>query len=152
MESAMNLSIPYYMAKVQKSMKHSFVSAALSLYYLERFYLFSSITKLIEVFLFDCSYVQLETELTSTGSTMTPLYSVVSQCTKTLREKGCMSLLLETTKHCISVLNVCPIPFISVIVSEATMVLRALFFNYSFQLVSMNSFVLHRYLHQNSFV
>lgn len=49
--------IPYYMTKVQKNMKHSFVSAALSLYYLERFYLFSSITKLIEVFLFDCSYV-----------------------------------------------------------------------------------------------
>ena len=45
--------IPYYMTKVQKSMKHSFVSAALSLYYLERFYLFSSIAKLIEVFLVD---------------------------------------------------------------------------------------------------
>lgn len=41
--------IPYYMTKVQKSMKQSFVSAALSLYYLERFYLFSSIAKLIEV-------------------------------------------------------------------------------------------------------
>ena len=41
--------MPYYMTKIQKDLKHSFVDAGVSLYYGERFYLFSSLTKLTEV-------------------------------------------------------------------------------------------------------
>ena len=41
--------MPYYMTKVQKGLKHSFVDAGVSLYYTERFYLFSSLAKLTEV-------------------------------------------------------------------------------------------------------
>ena len=69
---------------------------------------------------------------------MTPLCSVVSQCTKTLREKDCMCLLLETASQDLSSLNVCPVPFISVLVSEVTIVLRSIFFNYSFGIVEMD--------------
>ena len=38
--------MPYYMTKIQK---HSFMDAGVSLYYGERFYLFSSLAKLTEV-------------------------------------------------------------------------------------------------------
>ena len=41
--------MPYYMSKVERSLKNSFVDAASSLYYIERFYLFSAISKLFEV-------------------------------------------------------------------------------------------------------
>ena len=41
--------MPYYMTKIQKDLKHSFVDAGVSLYYGERFYLFSSLAKLTEV-------------------------------------------------------------------------------------------------------
>lgn len=44
--------MPYYMSKVEHSLKSSFVDAASSLYYIERYYLFSSISKLYEVYLF----------------------------------------------------------------------------------------------------
>ena len=43
--------MPYYMTKVQKGLKHSFVDAGVSLYYTERFYLFSSLAKLTEVWI-----------------------------------------------------------------------------------------------------
>ena len=41
--------IPYYISRVDKSLKRSFVEAALSLYYSNWFRVFSSLEKLIEV-------------------------------------------------------------------------------------------------------
>ena len=41
--------MPYYLSKVERSMKSSFVEAASSLYYLERNYLVSTVLKLFEV-------------------------------------------------------------------------------------------------------
>lgn len=49
-----------------------------------------------------------------------------------------MRLLLETASQDLSSLNVCPVPFISVLVSEVTIVLRSIFFNYSFGIVEMD--------------
>lgn len=45
--------MPFYMSKVERSLQSSFVDAASSLYYIECFYLFSSISKLFEVWRFD---------------------------------------------------------------------------------------------------
>lgn len=45
--------MPFYMSKVERSLKTSFVDAASSLYYIECYYLFSSISKLFEVCHFD---------------------------------------------------------------------------------------------------
>ena len=41
--------LPCYISKVDKSLRRSFVEAAVSLYYLERYYLVSSISNLFEV-------------------------------------------------------------------------------------------------------
>ena len=41
--------MPYYISKVDKSLKRSFVEAAVSLYYLERYYLAACISRLFEV-------------------------------------------------------------------------------------------------------
>lgn len=49
--------MPYYVSKVDKSLKRSFVEAAVSLYYLERYYLAACISRLFEVALLAGSYV-----------------------------------------------------------------------------------------------
>ena len=41
--------LPCYISKVDKSLRRSFVEAAVSLYYLERYYLVASISNLFEV-------------------------------------------------------------------------------------------------------
>lgn len=42
-----------YLSKVPKAMRHSFVDTAVALYFNERYYLFASISKLIEVRFFE---------------------------------------------------------------------------------------------------
>lgn len=41
--------VPHYLTKVPKNMRRSFVDTAIALYFTERYYLFASISKLIEV-------------------------------------------------------------------------------------------------------
>ena len=49
-----------YLSKVSKAMRHSFVDTAVALYFNERYYLFASISKLIEVRLFELVLVLAE--------------------------------------------------------------------------------------------
>ena len=49
-----------YLSKVPKAMRHSFVDTAVALYFNERYYLFASISKLIEVRFFELVWVLVE--------------------------------------------------------------------------------------------